>query len=326
MGAGGADDPAGQARRAEGESTLLEELYKRGLSLPMVGPDLYAGSGILMFWTHDPVAQWQTPEWIAQMRSQLRPNAFLRMIENRFVSSESGFVDMGWFDACVDPLATPLVADKRMTVWVGLDASVKRDSTAIVAVTWDDRAKKVRLVAHRVFQPKPDDPLDFESSIERTVRELCARFQVAEVRFDLWQMQAVAQRLMKLGVPMREFPQSVPNLTAAGSNLFELIKGRGIVFYPDDGIRLAMNRAIAIETPRGFRIAKEKTSHKIDVVVALAMASVACVEQGQFQPGITGPIIIRASDAPHLGSAASGSWAEIGGLTAWENFTNPGWN
>jgi hypothetical protein len=37
-------------------------------------------------------------------------------------------------------------------------------------------------------------------------------------------------------------------------------------------MRLAISRAVAIETPRGWRIAKEKQAHKIDVVVALAMA------------------------------------------------------
>ena len=34
----------------EGESVLLEELYKRGLQQPQIGKDLYAGDGILMFW------------------------------------------------------------------------------------------------------------------------------------------------------------------------------------------------------------------------------------------------------------------------------------
>ena len=48
--------------------------------------------------------------------------------------------------------------------------------------------------------------------------------------------------------------------------------------------RLAVSRAIAIETPRGWRIAKEKTSHKIDAVVALAMAALAAVEEGQRSP------------------------------------------
>jgi hypothetical protein len=73
----------------------------------------------------------------------------------------------------------------------------------------------------------------------------------------------------------------VGNLTAASQNLYELIKGGGIVVYPDDEIRLAVQRAIALETTRGWRIAKEKTSHKIDIVVALAQAALAAVHHGE---------------------------------------------
>ena len=39
----------------------------------------------------------------------------------------------------------------------------------------------------------------------------------------------------------------------------------------------APSRAVAIETGRGWRISKEKQSHKIDVIVALAMAAHAAV-------------------------------------------------
>jgi hypothetical protein len=35
-----------------------------------------------------------------------------------------------------------------------------------------------------------------------------------------------------------------------------------------------------VETTRGWRLAKEKTSHKIDVVVALSFAAVAAVREG----------------------------------------------
>jgi phage terminase large subunit-like protein len=91
-------------------------------------------------------------------------------------------------------------------------------------------------------------------------------------------MVAVAQRLQRAGVKMVEYPQSSPNLTAASQNLYELIKGRNLVAYPDAAIRLAVSRAVAIESPRGWRIAKEKQSHKIDVVVALAMAALAAVQ------------------------------------------------
>jgi hypothetical protein len=58
----------------EGESTLLNELYRCGLQQPQVAPNLYAGDGMLMFWTHEPVAHWQDAAWLAQMRRRLPPN------------------------------------------------------------------------------------------------------------------------------------------------------------------------------------------------------------------------------------------------------------
>jgi hypothetical protein len=38
---------------------------------------------MLMFWSHEFVAPWQTDAWREQMRATLRPNAYLRLIENR---------------------------------------------------------------------------------------------------------------------------------------------------------------------------------------------------------------------------------------------------
>jgi hypothetical protein len=106
----------------EGESELLYELHKRGLQQPVVGPALHAGDGTLLFWSHKPIAPWQTPDWLMEMRRSLRPNQYLRMIENRFVTTESTFIDMSWWDACVDAQAKPIVQDRQLSVWVGVDA------------------------------------------------------------------------------------------------------------------------------------------------------------------------------------------------------------
>ena len=212
----------------------------------------------LMFWSHEPIAPWQDQRWLTEMRRSLRPAQFLRMIENRFVTTESTFIDMSWWDACVDPQARPIVQDRQLSVWVGIDASVKRDSTAIVACTWDRTAKQVRLVNHRIFQPSPDQPLDFELCIEHTLLALKQRFNVRQAIFDPYQMQASAQRLKREGMRIEEFPQSVPNLTEASQNLYELIKGRNLVAYADAALRLAISRAVAVEGTRGWRIAKEK--------------------------------------------------------------------
>ena len=145
----------------EGESQLLEQLYNRGhggggdCTRPMAPA---RDVDVLDEPLHGPLAD---PEWAEQMRQQLRPSAYLRLIENRWVSSELSFIDMEWWDACVAPAARPVLRDPRLPVWVGVDASVKRNSTAIVVCT-ADADQRVRVVCHYIFQPSPEEPLDFE--------------------------------------------------------------------------------------------------------------------------------------------------------------------
>ena len=115
---------------------------------------------------------------------------------------------------------------------VGVDASVRRDSTALAAVAWDREDRRARLVWHQVFQPTVADPIDFEAAVEDTLLRLGNRFLVREVRYDPFQMVATAQRLGRSGLPMLEFPQTSPNLTAASSNLYELFKGRPLAALP----------------------------------------------------------------------------------------------
>src|SRR4029077_18211795 len=126
----------------------------------------------------------------------------------------------------------------------------------------------------------PDEPLDFESTIEATVLNLAKRFDVRRVLFDPYQMQSTAQRLIRADIRIEEFPQSMGNLTLASQNLYDLIEGRNLTAYPDQAMRLAVSRCVAIEGSRGWRISKEKQSHKIDVVVALGMAAWAAVSMG----------------------------------------------
>jgi phage terminase large subunit-like protein len=263
----------------EGESLLLEELYRRGKQQPPVGKDLYAGDGLLMFWSHEPVAPWQDERWLAEMRRSQRPAAYARMVLNEFASSEAAFVDMSAWDQCVVPTLTP--CSDRVPVWIGVDASTKRDSTALVAVRYEHRTGIVQLVAHRVFMPQPDDPIDFEATVEKVLREWARRYLIGAIYFDPFQLVSVMQRLSRGLIPgITEFPQSVPNLTAATTNLYDLIRERRLALYPDAHMRLAVSRAIIVESSRGWRLDKLKQAHKIDVVVALSMACLAAVRSG----------------------------------------------
>jgi phage terminase large subunit-like protein len=100
---------------------------------------------------------------------------------------------------------------------------------------------------------------------------------------------AVAQRLAKAHIQIEEYPQTVPNLTAATQNLFDLIQARTLVLYPDANMRLAVSRAIIVESSRGWRLDKTKQHHHIDVIVALSMACLAAVRgQGEYSYDLWG--------------------------------------
>jgi phage terminase large subunit-like protein len=109
------------------------------------------------------------------------------------------------------------------------------------------------------------------------------RYLVRKILYDPFQLVAVAQRLAKAHIQIEEYPQTVPNLTAATQNLFDLIQARTLVLYPDAQMRLAVSRAIIVESSRGWRLDKLKQQHKIDIVVALSMAAFAAV-RGQSEP------------------------------------------
>jgi hypothetical protein len=105
-----------------GESELLEGLYKRGLVGETIASDLYRAGSLLMYWTHDLIAPWQAESWREQMRETLRPNQYLRLIENRWVTTESSFIPLQWWDECsVEP--RPLVFQPDLPVWIGVDVA-----------------------------------------------------------------------------------------------------------------------------------------------------------------------------------------------------------
>jgi phage terminase large subunit-like protein len=312
-----------------GESQLLEGLYARGLKGQEIEPALYEQPGLLMAWHHEPIADWQTPEWVEQMRQSLRPNAYLRLIKNRWVSSESNFVDMADFDQCVDPEARPVLNDPHLRVFIGLDGSYQHDSTAISVVCFDHKQQKVRMIAHTVFTPTKDQPVDF-AAVEAELLDMRRRFAVQAIFFDPYQLVALSQRMEILGLPMEPFTQTSSNLEAAATNLAELIRHHNLIAYPDSEIRLALSRTVAVETPRGVRISKQKGSHRIDIIAALSFACFAAVRGGQQAVGADLAFQERAAATFHAAALARhgeaprlGKQAELDALEDQQNQRRP---
>jgi hypothetical protein len=262
------------------ESTLLEELCTRGTNLPEIAPNLHGGDGMLFTWRHEPLAPWQTEQWLQEMRKLTRPLQFKRQFENYSVSNEAHFVTGEEWDA-VTTLSAPPATNPMLPVFIGVDASVKRDSTAIVVVNGEKDG--VRLVDHKIIIPSSEHPIDFEV-IETILLDYKKKHPLCTIVFDISQLAYLAQRLAKTGLKVEEFVQSPANISAMTQNLYDLIRGRKLMVYPNQRLRTAVINALVTENSTGQqRFSKNKDQKTfIDVVVALAMAALRCVQRHQL--------------------------------------------
>lgn len=267
----------------DGEPSPLRDLYDRAMKDgEPIAPDLYRDGNFLCYWSHEMRAPWQTETWVSEMRRTMRPSQFARLIRNEWTSSESSFIDLEQWDACIDPELQPILAKTSMPIWCGLDLGLKHDSTALLACGWD--GERVRVACHQIFVPLAGQTLDIESTAEAAVLSLRSRFSLQAVLYDPWQGVGLAQRLTRAGVLMTEWPQTLSNLSLMAGSLLELIKRKQIVCYPADDLRQAIAKTVAIEGSRGWRLGKAKQSDRVDPIIALAMAALATVQAGRPGP------------------------------------------
>jgi phage terminase large subunit-like protein len=116
--------------------------------------------------------------------------------------------------------------------------------------------------------------------MEAYLLELHRGYRILRVNYDPFQFHRSAMTLAKKGLPMQEFPQTVPGLTELGQNLYDLVQNGNLVLYPDKDLRHEGSCCLGRETARGIRIAKESTTAKIDQIVARAMACVHATGAG----------------------------------------------
>jgi hypothetical protein len=314
----------------EGESDLLFSLYKLGVAPDehregqgeRLHPDLpifaNRAARLFVYWDHEPRMPWQTPAYYEGQRRTLRPSTYLRLHENRWTTGVSVFLTPELWDPCVDHSLQPLVADRSKSLHVGVDAAQKSDYAAVVAVYWEHN--KLVLAVHRLWKPSPSEPLDLEATIEAYLRELHARFSLVEIVCDPWQMARSIATLKAAGLPIRELPQTSASTTAFGQNLFELINGKNLRLYPAEDLRQQALNTVAVESTRGWRIAKDKSSKKIDAIVALAMACISAVERKKVAPR---GIRIRDMWTGKLISGVDGNGCEFRNGKPWNGVVMP---
>ena len=268
----------------EGESTLLENLYKIG-----VGPPLFEdGAGkphpgitdlplwvnqqarMLTFWKQYPMLSWQTPEYYAAEAQQLTDPEFRRVHKNEWVSPVNQFVPPEVWDSRKQGLP-PL--DKKTPVVVGLDAAISHDCCALVVTSrWGEKGVAERFC--KAWYPPENGRINLSETMEPLIRWCAESYNVIEFSYDDYQLEKLAQDLQaELGVLFKPFGQQKPR-AIADKALYDMIMSGEFVHTGDEEMAYHIRNAAAkAEGEKMLRIVKRVAGKPIDLVVAASMAA-----------------------------------------------------
>lgn len=290
----------------KGSSPILENLYeqvvKHGTRTPTDhNPECYRTGSIYATWVTKPMFPWQTSAYYASERETLTENQFNRLHRNQWVSDEDSFINIDWWDASADVRhpseggIPPLRRDEPIIV--ALDAGVKSDCFAIVAVSRDPRfqatykgvAGESDLTADerfikryaRAWQGSKDNPLKFYSTDpqdvtpESELKRLINTYNVVQVCYDPHQLLDFANRMEdETGAWFDEFGQMTERLIG-DKLLYDMIRKQGMAHGGQDTVlrQHLLNAGAKINADdHRLRIIKLFDDAKIDLAVALAMS------------------------------------------------------
>jgi phage terminase large subunit-like protein len=266
-----------------GESETWHSIVDRGLQGQRIDEQwpIYLNGGLLLFHIEGEEAQRLcfrgTPDeaqaYYTDQRATLRENTYKRLHLNERTAGESSFVTPEQWAAC---LVAALPADGRRLV-LGADASTSRDLTALVGTAYNESTGKVEVLYSKAWTPKRGllrggkPTVDLEATIGAEVTRLHDAGLVDCIVADPYQLHSLIISWEKAGIQVIELAQNAGRVEADQA-LFDAIDTRAIAHSGEKQLTEHVLNSVALETPRGLRLAKEKTSKKIDLAVALSMS------------------------------------------------------
>jgi phage terminase large subunit-like protein len=223
-------------------------------------------------------------------------NAFRRMHLNEWTEQAERWIDMAAWDAC--DASVDLEQLRGRPCFGGLDLSTTTDVTALAWVFPPHHGDDLWRVLSRYFLPEdnlrkraerdrvpydvwarqgcleatPGNVVDY-GAIEQRIRNDSSLFQVREIAYDPWNATHIALRLQDEGATMVEFRQGFRSMSAPTRELEKLIVSAKLAHGGNPVTRwMAANVAVAQDPAGNLKPAKDKSTERIDGVVAIIMA------------------------------------------------------
>jgi len=275
-----------------GESDLLWNLYINGVGVDeneagrgeripgLEDLPCWRNAGQFTYWDHLPRMPWQTAEYYRSQRGTLRPAAYLRLHENRWVTTSETFIPIEWWERAekahnMQPEYMPDNPYRDYPMFLGVDAGQKHDTLAVVGCTYDPVRSKVIQVFHKIWVPSKGEVLDLEETLEAYLLEKYRKYKIRSIHCDPALLVQMIVKLKKKGLPISEFTQSDTNMIESSQSFYDLLRYNNYECYPDEEVRQQIINTLAIQKGRGFRLtkAKDRTTLPMDFSIAAAIAS-----------------------------------------------------
>ena len=224
-------------------------------------------------------------------------NTFKRLHLNIWTEQDSRWLQMETWDAC-DAAVPPIEELRGRRAWVGADLSATTDITAVVAVVEDLEDPEIFDVvpfffvpAERIVERSRRDRVPYvlwrdqghivatEGNIvdydvvREKIRELGEDLNIVEIPIDRWNSTGLQTQLRDDGFVVVQFGQGFASMSAPTKELERMLLSKRLRHGGNPVLRwMASNVAVVQDAAGNMKPAKDKSSERIDGIVALIMA------------------------------------------------------
>jgi phage terminase large subunit-like protein len=239
-------------------------------------------------------------------------NTFKRLHLNIITEQDVRWLPLDKWDACVGDVDAEALAGE--TCYGGLDLSSTTDVTAfslffpkgnktvnffwLPSVNAHKREQRDR-VPYLTWQKQgyikltPGDVVDYDI-VRSDIIALSKKYKIKEVGADRWNATQIITQLEGAGIKMVKFGQGYASMSSPAKELEKLVIGGQLQHGGNPVLRwMASNVSVSMDAAGNIKPAKDKSTERIDGIVALIMAiGCAGVGTGNSVYNERGPVVV----------------------------------
>ncbi len=234
------------------------------------------------------IAPWIPERNIETARGLSTPMRFNRLWKGIWSPREGDAIDPVDIDRAIrltGPMTTEEIKRDGWLVILGGDAGIKHDHAALIALAVKPGQPEIRLARCESWAPGPNQKIDLtlmDAAIARAHRD----FLLLGMCYDVTQMELMAQRAAKIGVPIDPINFTGREADEMVRVILECFRNGRIAIFPDEMLIRDLHRLVIKENRFGhykLDAIRDEYGHA-DRAIALAIALPAAVLVAMQEP------------------------------------------